>query len=302
MSIIGFAVAHFVDNIPARRQRKWRGMLLVPWVIPAAMSTIGWRLLFDPSFSPWNWLLQHVGIGPVMLARRARLGAPLRHLGERVVRRAVLHGDVPGVAEVGAPGALRGGVDRRRRLVAAPALRDLPADAQHHRHHHAVRPDRQLHGLHARGRADQRWPAGDDPGAGHRGVPPRHRGRQPADGLPPCRCACCRSWRCARPSSCGALPGGGAGATPDGRARDEGGGDLQEPDRQGHGRGAGAGNGHHRHQDEVDQTVTLATGHFSCSWNYAAADKLRFASRVLNETPRAAPKSRPGVFFLHQKL
>src|SRR6266853_3023141 len=28
MSIIGFAVAHFVDNIPAKSQRRWRGMLL----------------------------------------------------------------------------------------------------------------------------------------------------------------------------------------------------------------------------------------------------------------------------------
>jgi multiple sugar transport system permease protein len=64
-SIIGFAVAHFVDNIPAKRQRKWRGMLLLPWVIPPAMGTLGWRLLFDPSFSPWNWILQHLGVGPI---------------------------------------------------------------------------------------------------------------------------------------------------------------------------------------------------------------------------------------------
>jgi multiple sugar transport system permease protein len=62
---IGFAAAHLINNIPARRQRRWRGMLLLPWVIPPAMGTIGWRLLFDPSFSPWNWLLHQVGIGPV---------------------------------------------------------------------------------------------------------------------------------------------------------------------------------------------------------------------------------------------
>src|SRR4051812_9383069 len=37
-AIIGFFVAHFVHNIPAKGQRKWRGMLLVPWVIPPAMS------------------------------------------------------------------------------------------------------------------------------------------------------------------------------------------------------------------------------------------------------------------------
>src|ERR1700674_2872817 len=32
-ALIGFIVAHFVHNIPAKGQRKWRGMLLVPWVI-----------------------------------------------------------------------------------------------------------------------------------------------------------------------------------------------------------------------------------------------------------------------------
>src|SRR5215216_3870913 len=35
-ALIGFIVAHFVHNIPAKGQRKWRGMLLVPWVIPPA--------------------------------------------------------------------------------------------------------------------------------------------------------------------------------------------------------------------------------------------------------------------------
>ena len=36
-ALLGFIVAHFVHNIPAKGQRKWRGMLLVPWVIPPAM-------------------------------------------------------------------------------------------------------------------------------------------------------------------------------------------------------------------------------------------------------------------------
>ena len=47
-AIIGFIVAHFVHNIPSKGQRKWRGMLLVPWVIPPAMSTLAWLWLFDP--------------------------------------------------------------------------------------------------------------------------------------------------------------------------------------------------------------------------------------------------------------
>ena len=42
-AVVGFIVAHFVHNIPAKGQRKWRGMLLVPWVIPLAMSVPAWR-------------------------------------------------------------------------------------------------------------------------------------------------------------------------------------------------------------------------------------------------------------------
>ena len=58
-AIIGFVVAHFVHNIPSKGQRKWRGMLLVPWVIPPAMSTLAWLWLFDPSYSAFNWILAH---------------------------------------------------------------------------------------------------------------------------------------------------------------------------------------------------------------------------------------------------
>ena len=64
-ALIGFIVAHFVHNIPSKGQRKWRGMLLVPWVIPPAMSTLAWLWLFDPSYSAFNWLLQPFGLGPI---------------------------------------------------------------------------------------------------------------------------------------------------------------------------------------------------------------------------------------------
>lgn len=64
-AIIGFVVAHFVHNLPQKGQRKWRGMLLVPWVIPPAMSTLAWLWLFDPSYSAINWLLAHLGIAAV---------------------------------------------------------------------------------------------------------------------------------------------------------------------------------------------------------------------------------------------
>ena len=64
-ALIGFCVAHFVHNIPVKGQRKWRGMLLVPWVIPPAMSTLAWLWLFDPSYSAFNWILEAVGIEKV---------------------------------------------------------------------------------------------------------------------------------------------------------------------------------------------------------------------------------------------
>ena len=64
-ALIGFIVAHFVHNIPANGQRKWRGMLLVPWVIPTAMSTLAWLWLFDPSYSAFNYTLGLFGAGPI---------------------------------------------------------------------------------------------------------------------------------------------------------------------------------------------------------------------------------------------
>ena len=64
-ALIGFIVAHFVHNIPSKGQRKWRGMLLVPWVIPPAMSCLAWLWLFDPSYSAFNWIFAHFGIGPI---------------------------------------------------------------------------------------------------------------------------------------------------------------------------------------------------------------------------------------------
>jgi multiple sugar transport system permease protein len=61
-SIIGFVAAHLMHNIPTKGQRKWRGMLLVPWVIPPTMSILAWRELYDPSFGAFNWMLVHLGM------------------------------------------------------------------------------------------------------------------------------------------------------------------------------------------------------------------------------------------------
>lgn len=62
-ALMGFIAAHLINNIPTKGQRKWRGMLLVPWVIPPALSTLGWWWLYDPTHGGLNWLLAQIG-GP----------------------------------------------------------------------------------------------------------------------------------------------------------------------------------------------------------------------------------------------
>jgi multiple sugar transport system permease protein len=64
-ALIGFVLAHLMHNIRGRSQRIWRGLLLVPWVIPLAMSTLTWWWMFDPSYSAFNWLLNQVGLPSV---------------------------------------------------------------------------------------------------------------------------------------------------------------------------------------------------------------------------------------------
>src|SRR5919205_560367 len=64
-AVIGLITAHLVNNLPAKGQRKWRGMLLVPWVIPLSLSTLGWWWMYDPTYSALNWLLSGLGLSPV---------------------------------------------------------------------------------------------------------------------------------------------------------------------------------------------------------------------------------------------
>jgi multiple sugar transport system permease protein len=52
-------------------QRKFRGkwlvrlLILLPWVAPISLGSIGWLWIFDPVYSVINWTLQHVGVfGP----------------------------------------------------------------------------------------------------------------------------------------------------------------------------------------------------------------------------------------------
>jgi multiple sugar transport system permease protein len=60
-ALIGLITAHLINNLPSKGQRKWRGMLLVPWVIPLALSSLGWWWLFDPTHSALNYVISSLG-------------------------------------------------------------------------------------------------------------------------------------------------------------------------------------------------------------------------------------------------
>jgi multiple sugar transport system permease protein len=64
-ALIGLITAHLINNLPTKGQRKWRGMLLVPWVIPLALSSLGWWWLFDPTHSALNWVATSLGFDEI---------------------------------------------------------------------------------------------------------------------------------------------------------------------------------------------------------------------------------------------
>lgn len=39
-----------------------RAGVLLPWIVPTALSSLGWFMLFDPVFSPFSWLFRHLGL------------------------------------------------------------------------------------------------------------------------------------------------------------------------------------------------------------------------------------------------
>ena len=60
-AVLGFILAHLMHNIRGKYERVWRGLLLVPWVIPLSLSTLSWWWLLDPSYSAFNWTLEWLG-------------------------------------------------------------------------------------------------------------------------------------------------------------------------------------------------------------------------------------------------
>jgi len=39
-----------------------RAAVMMPWIVPTALSSLGWFMIFDPVFSPISWLLKSIGL------------------------------------------------------------------------------------------------------------------------------------------------------------------------------------------------------------------------------------------------
>jgi len=63
-AVLGFTLAVVINALPQRGQRVWRGISLIPWVMPLALSSLGWWWIYEPTHSALNWILVVVGISP----------------------------------------------------------------------------------------------------------------------------------------------------------------------------------------------------------------------------------------------
>src|SRR5579875_1068398 len=59
-----------------------RAALLLPWIVPTALSSLAWLLLFDSVLSPFSWVLRALGL---INANIAFLGDPTLAMGSLIV-------------------------------------------------------------------------------------------------------------------------------------------------------------------------------------------------------------------------
>jgi len=58
---LGLGLALILNN-RMRFSNPIRASVMMPYIVPTALSTLGWFMIFDPVFSPISWLLRHFGL------------------------------------------------------------------------------------------------------------------------------------------------------------------------------------------------------------------------------------------------
>jgi multiple sugar transport system permease protein len=57
----GLGLALILNN-QMRFSNPIRAVVMMPYIVPTALSTLGWFMILDPVFSPISWLLRHLGL------------------------------------------------------------------------------------------------------------------------------------------------------------------------------------------------------------------------------------------------
>jgi multiple sugar transport system permease protein len=60
-AVLGLAMALVLNN-RIRFSNPIRAAVMMPWIVPTALSSLGWFMIFDPVFSPISWLLKNLGL------------------------------------------------------------------------------------------------------------------------------------------------------------------------------------------------------------------------------------------------
>jgi len=60
-AVLGLGLALILNN-QMRFSNPIRAVVMMPYIVPTALSTLGWFMIFDPVFSPISWLLKHFGL------------------------------------------------------------------------------------------------------------------------------------------------------------------------------------------------------------------------------------------------
>jgi len=60
-AVLGLGLALILNN-HMRFSNPVRAAVMMPYIVPTALSTLGWFMIFDPVFSPFSWLFKHLGL------------------------------------------------------------------------------------------------------------------------------------------------------------------------------------------------------------------------------------------------
>ena len=59
-AVMGLGLALILNN-QIRFSNPIRAFIMLPWIVPTALSSLGWFMIFDPVFSPISWLMIKMG-------------------------------------------------------------------------------------------------------------------------------------------------------------------------------------------------------------------------------------------------